>query len=227
MDLQLQDRVALVVGGTGYIGRAIVETLRAEGATVVSAARGEGADLVLDAASDESVAAGVAAVLERHGRLDALVVTAAPAAQTLDASRSSEPDEVAQAIAGKALTFLRVANAAIPAMRDANYGRIVGVSGQNAVITGSIAAGSRNAVLALAAKHLADELAGTGVHVDVVNPGPVVDDPAGHASARPDRGAPGPSSPKQIADLVAFLASPRSAVTGESIATGHRVRGVV
>jgi hypothetical protein len=44
-------------------------------------------------------------------------------------------------------------------------------------------------------------------------------------SVEPGRG--GESSPAQIADLVAFLISPLSAVSGESIAIGHRVRGVI
>ena len=39
-------------------------------------------------------------------------------------------------------------------------------------------------------------------------------------------GTPGQSSPQQIADLIAFLGSPLSAVSGESIAIGHRMRGV-
>jgi hypothetical protein len=40
-------------------------------------------------------------------------------------------------------------------------------------------------------------------------------------------GKPGESSPEQIADLVTFLLSPRSSTSGESIATGHKVRGAV
>ncbi|WP_344649457.1 NAD-dependent epimerase/dehydratase family protein, partial [Cryptosporangium japonicum] len=39
MDLELHGRVALVVGGTGLIGAAVVERLRAEGATAIAAAR--------------------------------------------------------------------------------------------------------------------------------------------------------------------------------------------
>jgi hypothetical protein len=42
-----------------------------------------------------------------------------------------------------------------------------------------------------------------------------------------EHGRGGQSSPSQIADLVAFLASPLSALSGESIAIGHRLRGVV
>lgn len=223
MDLQLSDRVVLVVGGTGFIGSAIVDTIRAEGATVVSAARGDAADVVLDASDDASIAAALERVRSEHGRLDAVVITAAPAAQTLDQSRLSDPVQVADAVEGKAIAFLRVANAVIPGMREAGFGRVVGVSGQNALLTGNITGSVRNAALLIAAKNLADELAGTGVAVNVVNPGPVTDSPSSEVAA----GKPGESSPQQIADLVAFLVSPRSSLSGESIATGHKVRGAV
>ena len=222
MDLQLQDRVALVVGGAGLIGSAVDERLRAEGATVVVASRHTTDGTVLDARDEESVRTAVAAVVEEHGRIDALVVTAAPSARTLDPARSSDPAQVLDAVDGKAMVFLRLANAVIPTMRDAGYGRIVVVSGQNAWVTGSITGSVRNAATILIAKNLADSLAGTGVSVNAVNPGIVRPDP--ETEVQPGSG--GQSSPTQIADLIAFLASPISAVSAESIAIGHRVRGV-
>ncbi|PVW03885.1 dehydrogenase [Microbacterium sp. Gd 4-13] len=222
MDLALNGHVALVVGGTGYIGSAVVERLRAEGATVLSAGRSSG-DVVMDAADDGSVASAIAGVLAEHGRLDALVVTAAPAAQTLDPALSADPADVLAAVDGKAMTFLRAANAALPLMREAGYGRIIGVAGQNALVTGDVRGSIRNAALIIAAENLADACAGTGVTVNVVNPGRVTDEPS--TDVQPGRG--GESSPAQIADLIAFLASPlAAAVSGESIAVGHRVRGV-
>jgi NAD(P)-dependent dehydrogenase (short-subunit alcohol dehydrogenase family) len=222
MDLQLRDHVVLVVGGSGYIGSAIVARARQEGATVVVASRTAG-DIQLDARDDASVSSGIAHVLEQHGRLDAVVVTAAPAAGTLDPSLASDPAQVADAVEGKALSFLRVANASIPSMRSAGYGRIVGISGQNALMTGNITATVRNAALNISAKSLADELAGSGVTINTVNPALVVDSPS--ADVKQGRG--GDSSPTQIADLVAFLISPLSALSGETIAVGHRLRGIV
>lgn len=223
MDLQLADRVILVVGGTGLIGRAVADLLRAEGAVVVAAARGEGADVRLDGADPASVDAAVSRVLAEHGRIDGLVVTAAPPAQTLDPARSGDPEQVAEAFEAKAMTFLRVANAVVPAMREAGAGRIVGVSGQNARLSGSITAAVRNAGLTIAAQSLADELAGTGVAVNVVDPGPVVASPAAEVAP----GRPGESSPEQVARLVVFLLSPANAISSEAVAVGHRVRGVV
>jgi NAD(P)-dependent dehydrogenase (short-subunit alcohol dehydrogenase family) len=238
MDLQLSDRVALVVGGKGYIGAAVVDRLRAEGATVVVASRSASdvsdasgvatsgvalSGVAMDTADQASVDAGVARVLAEHGRIDVLVVTAAPSARTLDQAKRSDPEQVAQAVDGKALGFLRVANAVLPAQRDAGFGRVVVVSGQNAYLSGNITASLRNTAVNVIAKNLADEVAGSGVTVNVVNPGTVTDDP----SAEVQRGAGGESSPTQIADLVAFLSSPLSAVSGESISIAHRVLGSI
>ena len=140
----------------------------------------------------------------------------------LDPARNGDPDQVIDAFDAKAMVFLRVANAVIPGMREAGYGRIVVLSGQNAFVTGSITGSVRNAATILVAKNLADSLAGTGVTVNAVSPGIVSETP--ETEVQP--GSSGQSSPQQIADLIAFLSSPLSAVSGESIAIGHRVRGV-
>lgn len=226
MDLHLRDRVVLVVGGNGLIGSAIAQQARGEGATVVIASRHGGSDgdhILMDASDDQSISAAIAGIIRDHGRLDAVVISAAPSARTLDPTRNSHPDQVAEAFDAKALVFLRVANAVIPIMRASGFGRIVGVSGQNAFVTGNITGSIRNAALIIAAKNLADELAGTGVTVTTVSPGIVSDEPA--IAVEPGR--PGESSPTQVADLVTFLISPLAAVSGESIAVGHRVRGAI
>lgn len=229
VDLGLSGRVVLVVGGAGLIGSAVVERLREEGATAVVASRSTAPDdagtrLSLDARDDASAAAAVQAVVARHGRLDGLVVTAAPSAQTLDPSLNDDPAQVLEAFDAKAVVFLRLASAALPVMREAGYGRVVGVSGQNAFLTGNTTGAVRNAALIIAAKNLADAAAGSGVTVNTVSPGTVTATPS--ADVQPGRG--GESSPHQIADLVTFLLSPRAAmISGESIATGHRVRGVI
>jgi NAD(P)-dependent dehydrogenase (short-subunit alcohol dehydrogenase family) len=223
MDLQLDNRVVLVVGGTGLIGSAVADRARAEGATVVVASRAGTDGIAMDGRDDESVAAGIATVLDEHGRLDAVVISAAPSARTLDPALNSSPGQVGAALDAKTMVFLRVANAVLPGMRAAGFGRIVGISGQNAFVTGNIAGSVRNAALIIAAKNLADEVAGTGVNINTVSPGMVSHTPATAVV----QGGPGESSPAQIADLVAFLISPRSAVSGESVAIGHRVRGVI
>lgn len=225
MDLGLESRTVLVAGGRGYVGAAVVRRLRAEGAQVVVASRDPGPGGVpLDLRDQDSVDAAVHRVLAEHGRLDGLVVSAAPSARTLDPARHADPAQVLQAVDAKALGFLRLAGAVLPSMRAAGFGRVVGISGQNAYLTGNATGAVRNAALIVLAKNLADDLAGSGVTVNTVNPGPVTDDPSPQVAA----GGPGESSPAQIADLVAFLVSPLAgAVSGEAIAVGHRVRGAV
>jgi NAD(P)-dependent dehydrogenase (short-subunit alcohol dehydrogenase family) len=231
MDLKLSNRVVLVVGGTGTIGSVIVATVAAEGATVIAASRSGSAPetvagtvvpLELDASDDSSVTAAIQSVVDQHGRLDAVIITAAPAAHTLDPTRKSDPSQVAEAVAAKTLVFLRVANAAIPFMREAGYGRIVAINGQNAYLTGNVTNAVRNAALIVVAKNLADELAGTGVTVNTVNPGLVTETPSAEVAI----GRGGDSTPQQVADLTAFLISPVSVTSGESIAIGHRSLGV-
>ncbi|WP_022882108.1 SDR family oxidoreductase [Gryllotalpicola ginsengisoli] len=225
MDLGYNGKLVLVAGGTGLIGSAVRARLEAEGATVVPASRHpQEGGVALDARDDASARAAVEQVLDRYGRIDALVVAAAPPAQTLPKVTVGEASDLADAVDGKALGFVRVANAVVPAMTDAGYGRIVAVCGQIGYLTGNLAAGLRNAALLVAAKHLADALAGTGVTVNVVNPGPVRDDAS---TAAPERLVPGDSTPAQVADLIAFLASPLAgAISGESISIGHKLRGV-
>jgi 3-hydroxybutyrate dehydrogenase len=72
----LADKVAVVTGAAGGLGVAIVEVLEREGATVVPVdLHGDGC-LHLDVGTDEGNRAMVAAALERHGRLDVLVLNA-------------------------------------------------------------------------------------------------------------------------------------------------------
>lgn len=223
MDLQLDGRVVVVAGGHGYIGSAIVRQLRSEGAVVIPASRRAPDGIVMDAGDDRSVQEAIEQVLREHGRLDALIVSAAPSARTLDPAKNSDPAQVLQAFEGKALTFLRLANAALPVMVEAGYGRIIGISGQNAFKTGNMTGSVRNAAVVIAGKNLADASAGTGVTVNIVSPGIVADEPV----AAVPRGDSGQTSPAEIADVVAFLASPRSrGISGESIAIGHKLSGV-
>lgn len=102
--------------------------------------------------------------------------------------------------------------------------QIVGISGQNASITGNLRGSVRNAALITVAKNLADAVAGSGVTINTVNPGTVVNrDP--ERDIPPARG--GESTPDDTANLIAYLVSPLGgAISGESIAVGHRVRGV-
>lgn len=90
MDLQLNDRVILVVGGRGIVGRAVVDTLRQEGAVALSSSRSPKADVQMDLADDDSVRGAIRRVLDEHGRLDGLGASAAVAGVAVLAPRASE-----------------------------------------------------------------------------------------------------------------------------------------
>ena len=236
MELGLEGKVALVVGGAGLVGGAVARALHDEGATVVLAGRTAatleeqagaiGDDVttqVLDSTDDASVTAGVAAVVGRHGRVDVLVNCAAPSARTLDPDKQADPEQVTWAFQTKAMGYLRCANAVLPAMVEAGWGRVVHVSGQNAYLTTNITGAVRNGAVGILGKALADQVAGSGVTVNVVHPGIVAPD----AVAEVEVGAGGQSTPEQVAAVVTFLCSQAAgAVSGESVSVGHRVRGV-
>src|SRR5436309_11725028 len=85
----LDDRVAVVIGGTGVLGGALCDGLAQAGAHVIVAGRGEdrgaervraiqqlggdGQFLAVDAAQRESIEELLAAVLKSRGRVDILV----------------------------------------------------------------------------------------------------------------------------------------------------------
>lgn len=211
-----------MVGGTGVVGSAVVERLRTEGAIAIPASRSGGGELgiVMDTSDETSLRDGFEAVLRKHGRLDGVVMTAAPSAGSLNSS--TDPEIVLTAIDEKAMAFLRVANAALPLMAREGFGRLVAVSGQNALLSTNLILGVRNVALNTMAKTIADSYAGSGVTVNVINPGHVVQ----HPSPRVVPGRPGDSTPQNSADLIAFLLSPlASAISGESLSMGHRVLG--
>ncbi|GGF44505.1 short-chain dehydrogenase [Marmoricola endophyticus] len=235
MDLGLTGRVALVAGGTGLIGRAVAAALVAEGATVVIGARDElrlaevaeglgVGTVVLDTTEPGSVDAAVLSVRESYGPVEVLVNTAAPPADTLDPDRANDPEQVLQATSDKAMGYLRMTNAVLPGMRTAGWGRVVQLGGMHSYLTASATAATRNAAVVTTATALADGLAGTGVTVNVVHPGPVVEEPSGEVAT----GMTGDSTPAQVAALVVFLCSEAAgAISAESVTVGHKQRGLI
>ncbi len=138
----------------------------------------------------------------------------------------------------KVMGYIRCAREAAPHMRAQGWGRIVNISGLAARQTGNTVGSMRNVAVAAMSKNLADELGPAGINVTVVHPGltrtertaPLVEARAkaeGVAvQALEERMAAGNSikhlvDASEVADVVAFLASPRSiAVNGETIAVG-------
>lgn len=173
-------RTAVVAGGAGGIGRAIVARLVASGASVwvwdvaQAAQDSPGTLLQIDVTDPEQVASAVAEVIDRDGRIDILVNCAG----TLGAYAPSDQLSTAawrQVIEVNLNGVIEVCNQVVPHMRAAGQGRIVNL--------GSLAAkqGLANLAAYSAAsggvvaftKALAQELVRYGVLVNSVAPGPI------------------------------------------------------
>lgn len=237
MDLQLAGKVGIVTGASRGIGRAIAETLAAEGMilTLVARSRDKLDELAaalptptlvqaVDLREPDAPLQVVAATVAQFGRLDVLVNNAGA---TKRGDFLALPD--ADWEDGFALKFygaMRLCRAAWPYLQ-ANRGavvNIVGIGGRTGSAEFTIG-GAVNAALLNLTKALADRGVQDGVRVNAINPGSIATDrlqgrirtfAAAHGVA-PDSAAGQMAQalkiarfgePVEIARAVAFLASP-------------------
>jgi pteridine reductase len=114
MSLQRPHSRALVAGGTGRVGQAIAERLRADGWTVIAAGRADG-----DLRTSEGAAALVEHAVAKLGGLDLVVHAAGAGFVPKPIEEVTEADwDAAVDVTAKGTFFL--AQAAAPALRDAH-----------------------------------------------------------------------------------------------------------
>ena len=203
--------------------------------------------LTVDTQDDNSVRALVAGTVAALGGLDILVNAAAkPGGQTPPPKLAEITDDLFwDDVDVKVMGYVRTAREAAPHMAAAGWGRIINISGLAARQTGSIIGSIRNVAVAALTKNLADELGPKGINVTVVHPGltrtektaPLVAARAASAGVSPEeierRLAANVTIGRlvdmaEVADVVAFLASPRSvAINGDAIACGGGVTGPI
>jgi 3-oxoacyl-[acyl-carrier protein] reductase len=188
MDLQLSDKVAIVTGASRGIGKAIADTLSAEGMKLVLVAR-SGPDLEAVARSlpNESFAQAtdlrepgsanqiVAAAIEKFGKLDLLVNNAGATKRGdfLTLPDQDWTDGFALKFYG-AMRLSRVAWTHLQASRGAIV-NIIGVGGKAGSAEFTIG-GTVNAALMNLTKALADRGVRDGVRVNAINPGSIATD---------------------------------------------------
>jgi NAD(P)-dependent dehydrogenase (short-subunit alcohol dehydrogenase family) len=200
-----------------------------------------------DTGDDASVRRLVERATELMGGVDILVNCAAtPGGQSRPPTLAELTSEAFWAdVNVKVLGYLRCAQAVAPGMIASGWGRIINVSGLAARSTGSTIGSIRNVSVAALTKNLADELGPAGINVTVIHPGltrteatpGVVAARAAAAGVEPEeierRMAKSTSIGRlieaaEIADFIAFLASPLSAsINGEAIACGGGTPGVI
>jgi NAD(P)-dependent dehydrogenase (short-subunit alcohol dehydrogenase family) len=196
--------------------------------------------VVCDTGSDEAVAAMAQTVTAELGPPDILVNCAAKV--NTGPMRDEDLDEHLNI---KVKGYLRCARAFAPGMAERGWGRIINVSGLAARQTGSAVGSVRNVAVAAITKNLADEYGPRGVNVTVVHPGMTrtertPDTLAAMAAARDSTSEEVEAAiargvdigrivtAEEVADVIAFLASPRSvSITGDAIPVGGGVRGAI
>ncbi|WP_285036369.1 SDR family oxidoreductase [Plantibacter sp. ME-Dv--P-095] len=231
--------VAVVTGGASGIGAAIVDRLAADGAKVAildlnPAVDGDSENRLsvrTNVADDASVRAAVDAVVARFGRLDIVVNNAGIGAQ--GSVEDNDDEEWHRVFDINVVGMARVARAALPHLRESPAASIVNTASIAATAglpQRALYSATKGAVLSLTRAMAADHLR-EGVRVNCVNPGTAdtpwvgrlldsAADPAAERAALEARQPHGRLvSATEVADAVAYLASPRSgSTTGTSIA---------
>jgi NAD(P)-dependent dehydrogenase (short-subunit alcohol dehydrogenase family) len=176
-------RVVLITGASSGFGQAAAGHLAARGWRVFGTSRGAAGDqrageeregitmLPLDVRSDESVAACVKEVMDRAGRIDALVNNAGYALG--GAVEEISIDEAKAHFETNFWGAARMMRAVLPIMREQRAGRIVNVSslaGLVGVPFHAYYSATKFAIEGLS-EGLREEVRGFGIHVSLIEPG--------------------------------------------------------
>ncbi len=187
MDLGLKDRVAIITGGSRGIGKACAKELLAEGACAVLVSKDPAGNaaavcelgklhpgcilgVAADLADDSAIAAMTAQAMEKFGRIDILVNSAATVIPQ-DFFKMGD-GELTALLEHKFNPAARCIRHAVPHMRARKWGRIINISG----LAGRqphypvVPAALNNSAMLNLTKALAAELAKDNILVNAVVP---------------------------------------------------------
>jgi NAD(P)-dependent dehydrogenase (short-subunit alcohol dehydrogenase family) len=248
MDLQIHSKIALISGSTVGIGFAIATELAREGARVVINGRSQksvdtavsrlrslvaGSD-VQGVAADLSSAEGCQVLFDACPQADILVNNLGIFDPVpFDAIPDSEWQRFFDV---NVMSGVRLARHYLPAMKAANWGRIVFISSESGINTPGemVHYGMTKSAQLAVSRGLAQSCAGTGVTVNAVLPGPTRSEGVGEffgklaaeagigldemerrffAEGRPTSIIKRMIDPAEVAALVAYVCSARAAAT--------------
>ena len=243
--LEFDGKRALVTGGTKGIGQAVAVRLRQAGARVLTTARQQPFDLenvelfvAADITSAEGCEAVAHAVKERLGGIDIIVHVVGGSSAPAGGFAVLDDREWHHALELNLFPAVRLDRALLPGMLDQGSGVIIHVTSIQDVLPlpeATIAYAAAKAALANYSKGLSKEVSPKGIRVIRVSPGWVeteaavglVKELAASKGTDYETAAKGlmkslggipigrPAKPFEVAELIAFLASPRAAsITG-------------
>jgi NAD(P)-dependent dehydrogenase (short-subunit alcohol dehydrogenase family) len=243
--LELEGKRALVTGGTKGVGQAVVAALREAGATVLTTARSRpenlpdaGHFLIADVSTAEGCAAVADAVRDRLGAIDIIAHVVGGSSSPAGGFAVLDDQDWHKALDQNLFAAVRLDRALVPSMIEQGSGVVIHVTSiQNRMPLpdATIAYAAAKAALSNYSKALSKEVSPKGVRVVRVSPGWVETEAAVRLATRLAEqagtdyeggkqiimnglgGIPlgRPAKPEEVADLIAFLASPRAAsITG-------------
>jgi 3-oxoacyl-[acyl-carrier protein] reductase len=246
MDLGLNDKVAVVAGGSRGCGRGIAEELAREGAAVVLSGRnadavdatvahiraqgGRAHGVVADMVDKAGAGSIVAAARSAYGDPDILVVNP-PGPTRLRGFESTPDGEFRSANEHWVMTLVHLAREVLPAMKARRWGRIVEIASigvKTPHLTDPMYTQNTRVAVVAVVKTLAHEFGRYGITANVIATGPFLTDQSREylrdAGARSEEQIVGATAmgrwgrPDEMGAVVAFLCSERASyVSGEAI----------
>ncbi|HET6620881.1 MAG TPA: SDR family NAD(P)-dependent oxidoreductase [Dongiaceae bacterium] len=228
--MSFKGQTVLITGAAGNLGQAVAAAFAAEGASLalfdlndaaLAQVPAQGAADVLrqrvDLSDPASIAAAVAAVMARFGRIDALC-NLAGGFRMGDKTYELTAEKWGFMMELNAGSVLRMAHEVVPHMLKAGGGRIVNIGAYSALSGKAEMAAyiaSKSAVIRLT-ESMAAELRGSNINVNCVLPS-VIDTPQNRA-AMPKADPAKWVAPAALADVLVFLCSPAArAIHGAAI----------